>query len=292
MNSGRIRVTLPTGLWFEGKHHQSADLRPLTGADEAWLWEHESASLPAYQTTALLAQSLIRLGPLESISTEAIRTLTVGDREALLLHLRRLTIGERLQCVLSCPDAGCGEKLDIELQVSDLILPPYAQPQAWHETSVRAHRTAYHVRFRLPTGADQEDAARLARSDPHAAATHILRRCVACVTTEREGDVPIEAWPSTLGQQLPAVMSDLDPQAELQLNLSCPVCSRHFSTYFDTASYFFQELASRVENLYREVHQLALSYHWSEAEIMGMTTQKRHRYLRLLFETLSVGGRG
>ena len=41
----------------------------------------------------------------------AVRALSVGDREALLLHLRLATLGERIDCVAGCPDPACGERL-------------------------------------------------------------------------------------------------------------------------------------------------------------------------------------
>jgi hypothetical protein len=46
-----------------------------------------------------------------------------------------------------------------------------------------------------------------------------------------------------------------------------------------------------MKHLYREVHLLAFFYHWSEAEIMGMTAKKRHLYLDLLTEALTEEGR-
>jgi hypothetical protein len=214
----------------------------------------------------------------------------VGNREALLLHLRRLTLGDRLQCVLSCPEPDCGEKMDLELKVGDLLLSPYPHAQERYETAVAENGTAYQVRFRLPIGADQEAAASLAPSDPQAAADLVLRRCVESVIVKDDGE-PIKDWPPAVVRQLSAIMAELDPQAELVLNLTCPVCGHAFSTILDTAAYFFQELASRMKHLYREVHLLAFYYHWSEAEIMGMTARKRHRYLNLLAEALAEEGR-
>ena len=285
--NGEVTITLPGGCWLDGECHREAALRSLTGGDEAFLLEAGEALFPAQRTTTLLGRCLTRLGPLNPVTPDAVRNLTVGDREALLLHLRRLTLGDRLQCVLSCPDLACGEKMDLELAVSDLLLPPYPHTQARHETTVRENGTAYRVRFRLPTGADQEAAASLAYSDPQAAADLLLHRCVECVTAEGESGEPIEGWPPAVAQQLPALMAKLDPQAELVLNLTCPVCGHAFSTIFDTAAYFLQELAGRMKHLYREVHLLAFYYHWSEAEILGMTARKRHRYLDLLSEALT-----
>lgn len=289
--SNAATITLPGGFWLNGACHQEAALRPLTGSDEAFLLEAGEALLPAQRTTALLIRCLTRLGPLNSVTTEAVRSLTMGDREALLLHLRRLTLGERLQCVLGCPNPDCGEKMDVDLKVSDLLMSPYPHVRAWYETTVSENCAAYKIRFRLPTGADQEAAAGLAHSDPQAAADLLLRRCVECVTAQDESSEPIEDWPPAVAHQLPAIMAELDPQAELMLNLTCPVCSHACSALFDTATYFFQELAGRMRHLYREVHLLAFYYHWSEAEIMGMTARKRHRYLDLLAEALAEEGR-
>jgi hypothetical protein len=284
-------IKLPRGLWFDGVCHQEAELRCLVGSDEAFLVEEGGALLPAQRTTALLARCLTHLGSLTPVAPDAVRNLTVGDREALLLHLRRLTLGERLQCVLSCPDPACGGKMDLDLTVGDLLLPPYGHAEALHETTLRDNGTVYRVRFRLPTGGDQEAAASLARSDPQAAADLVLRRCVESVIAEGDAGVPNEDWPPIVARQLPAIMAELDPQAELVLNLSCPVCGLAFSVLFDTATFFFQELADHMRHLFREVHLLAYYYHWSEAEIMGMTASKRRRYLELLAEALAEEGR-
>jgi len=209
----------------------------------------------------------------------------VGDREALLLHLRHLTLGEHLQCVLSCPDPDCREKMDLELQTSDLLLPPYPHARELYETTITENGKNYIVRFRLPRGVDQEAAAGPARSDPQGAADLLLRRCIVRVTAE-DGQ-PIENLPPVVTNQLPSLMSELDPQAELILDGACPACDHTFSAHFDAASYFFQELKSRARHLYGEVHLLAFYYHWSEAEIMGMTARKRRLYLDLLAEAFT-----
>lgn len=260
-------ILLPTGVWQGGVRHREAALRPLDGADEVFLLESAGGLLPAHRTTALLARCLDRLGPWEPPAPEQVRALTVGDREALLLHLRRLTLGDRIECVLRCPEPACGEKMDLDLDVAGLLVPPFPEPAPWYEAEVGERQ----VRFRLPTGADQEAAAFLALADPEGAAGLLLRRCV-----EDASGVSEEA--------VAALMAERDPQAELVLQLSCPVCGREFEMPFDVAAFFFQELAARAAVLYREVHRLALAYHWSEAEILAMSGRKRRLYLELLAE--------
>ena len=85
-------------------------------------------------------------------------------------------------------------------------------------------------------------------------------------------------------------MAQLDPQAEIELQLICPACRQAFSTLFDPADYLFREIAARGGDIYREVHLLALHYHWSEREILGLTPRKRWLYLGLLEDSLGAGG--
>src|SRR5437870_2037317 len=122
MDESAVTVTLPGGIWQEGTRHQEACLRPLAGEDETSLLDCQDDRLPAARTTHLLARCLTRLGPWEAVTEEQVRRLTVGDREALLLHLRRLLQGEQLACLLTCPRPDCGEKMELELRVSDLLL--------------------------------------------------------------------------------------------------------------------------------------------------------------------------
>ncbi len=72
--------------------------------------------------------------------------------------------------------------------------------------------------------------------------------------------------------------------------MQCPACRQPFTALLDAAGYFYQEIANRSAHLYRQVHLLAFYYHWSEAEIMGMTAAKRQRYLDLLAEALGEEG--
>jgi hypothetical protein len=66
------------------------------------------------------------------------------------------------------------------------------------------------------------------------------------------------------------------------MDLTCPECGHAFVHLLDFPSLFFAEVALRREQLYREVHVLALHYHWSESEILGLSRTKRRTYLDLL----------
>src|SRR5262245_21689933 len=122
--TGSVEIALAEGMWVDGTCHRDVELRPLTGADHLALMECAATLLTAQWATEVLARCLTRIGPANPVTREMVRSLTAGDREALLLHLRRLVAGDRMPCVITCPAAGCAHALEFDLSVTDLIVPP------------------------------------------------------------------------------------------------------------------------------------------------------------------------
>lgn len=273
-----VRVTLPGGVLDGDRRHQTALLRPLAGREQELLAALPAEVTAAERVTMLLARCLEQLGS-KAPHADDVRSLTVGDREALLLHLRRASESDRIDCVVTCPHRECGEPVDVGLRVSDLLLSSYDDVVAWREESVRVGDHGVPVRFRLPTGADQEAVAALARDDAALAARRLLGRCVEPVGDGRD---PVVGLGEEGVAALAARMADLDPQAELRLRMECPACAAPITTLFDTATFLFAEMGAAGDRLYQEVHALAWYYHWSEADILDLTAGRRRRYLDLI----------
>jgi hypothetical protein len=274
-------ITLPGGFERDGAWQRTVWLRPLTGRDEALFTEPPGPGGQAARVTALLGRTLALDPGGSPAGADVARELTVGDREAALLHLRRITLGDRLSCLLVCP--ACGEKLDLDVQATDLLLPPYPHTRRLHHARLEDGGNRYEIRFRLPIGADQEQVAQLARRDPIAAAAVLIERCVEEVIA---GAQPTGELPAVARRRLPGIMADLDPQAVVDLEASCPACAAAFLAPLDTAAFLGQEVALSRDDLFREVHLLALHYHWGESEILGLTRRRRRRYLTLLADAM------
>lgn len=288
-----VEVTLPSGLEVCGQWRRTAWLRPLNGRDEAFLAEEGRHLAPAQRTTSLLARTLESLGGSQPVTRQQVNSLIAGDREALVLQLRRLTLGDRIACVVTCPADSCGEKMDLDIGVDDLLVAPYGRDTSLHEARIDGEDREYLVRFRLPTGEDLEAVASIAADNLETAVDGLLRNCIVTVKVNGNDNLPAAGIPEAVRVSMPRLMSELDPQAEIKLNLVCPGCGAAFLLLFDSADYFFRELTARREELYREVHHLAFHYHWSESEILSMTRQKRRLYLTLLADALNrEGARG
>jgi hypothetical protein len=273
----RVALTLPGGLVDGDRRHQLAEVRALTGREEELLAEMGADTSVAEQVTALLGRCVTRLGS-APVGPGTARRLTVGDREALLIALRWATMGDRIDSVLTCPAEGCGRPVDLLLRASQLLVEPYPAFPPWHEERFGGRL----VRFRLPTGEDQEQVAWLARLDPAAAARQLLARCL----DEQQRD--LVDGDEGLADSVGGRMAELDPQAELRLRLCCAWCAAEIDTVLDMAAFLFAEASAPARRLYEEVHVLARTYHWGEGEILGLSSPRRRRYLELIADAYEV----
>ncbi|MEM7202453.1 MAG: hypothetical protein AAF628_19430 [Planctomycetota bacterium] len=260
-------LLLSTGLDRAGDRQRIAVLRRLVGRDEEWIAALPPALAQAEWTTAVLTRALVRIGEVEPVCADDVRDLVVGDREALLLELRRSLFGDSIECVLACPSRSCSESLSLGLVVDELLQkPPDDTAAAVHDICIGA---AGVVRFRLPTGADQEVAARA--SDVARGVRELMDRCVLSAD---HGSLT-----SRDVRDLGRAMRERDPQAELRLALDCHACGHEFQTTFDTGAFLAAEIRAHAVRLLDEIHVLASTYHWSEGEILSLDPDRRRRYV-------------
>lgn len=271
-------IALPNGVSANGTNLRNACLRALNGADQLFLIEDCATLSPAHWATEALVLGVTQLGAANGPDRDAIRALTIGDREAALLHLRALLFGDSIRCVVTCPREDCAEKLELPLSVRELLQPANPDARAEHEMGFgQGLDEPMRIRFRLPTGADQEGAVSLAHSDFSAALAGVLRGCVLSDSTLTE----------SLAASISERMAQLDPQGDMTLRTNCPACGGEFRGRFDAAAFLRQELAEGVRDLYREIHLLAFHYHWSMDEILRMSTHTRRLFLRMLDNELA-----
>jgi hypothetical protein len=268
------RIPLPGGwLLNEGaadsRRYASVTLRPPRGFEEEWLAEnHGEAS--AICTTRLLDACILGLDDERAPDRLAHRML-VGDRDYLMLQLRRLTLGDRVMAIINCPS--CASNMDLDFDASSIPLEKGAPDKAVFEVVCPAigPQPVRSVYFRLPCGADQEAVLDL---DAAAASETVLERCLL------KGDAPrLTTEDRAL---IVAEMEARAPRIDLELDLTCPECRHDFLIPFDTTSFFLDELRITGAQLLREVHCLALYYHWSEDEILRLNRNRRRVFLTLL----------
>ena len=222
----------------------------------------------------LLQRSVVLLSfAYPQVSSGSLHRLAIGRRDAELLALRERIFGSQMTGVAVCP--GCGLRLDLTLDVTEMRTAGAAEPDAQLSLSIGS----YELQFRSPTSEDLAEA--LDPDDPEGSETRLLSLCVLSAHYNGEpvssDDLPVE-----IAAAVSESMASADPLADIRLALSCPSCGQQWRAAFDIVSFLWREVESLATRLLREVHTLATAYGWSENDILTLSPARRHFYLSML----------
>jgi len=191
-----------------------------------------------------------------SIPGSEIAGWTLARRRQGLIAVAVATNGPRRFLTVECPDPACGEKLDMEFDLT-------AFRQDWRQADIPFEGG----RLRLPTPADLSE---LGDAPPERLA-HILF----------EGTPPArEGWQA----DAEAALAEADPLGDLELRAACPGCGGEVTEPMVLESFLLDELSREATRLMDEIHVLAFAYHWTEPDIMALPEARRRHYLARIWE--------
>lgn len=291
-----VTTLLPGGyVDADGVLQREVELAPFTGREEELLAGRQQQRESAALVTTVLQRCIHRLGTISPVSAEVIRGLLVADRQYLLLKLRELTLGDPIRATLCCPWPDCGKKVMVSFSTGDIPVtesvdkgPLYRLELTSEAAFVAADGEHYRdIAFRLPNGSDQEALATLLDQNEAQALTRLLQRCIHRIGPLNPPDEEAIARLTPLARlEIEREMERVAPKVELTMESQCAECGREYAAPFELQDFFFGELRTSRDLLYREVHYLAYHYHWSEREIMDLPRQKRRTYIEILAEEI------
>ncbi len=228
------------------------------------LWEQGVGWHPIDQALLLLRHA----SPEQPFET--LCEWTIGQRDASLLDLRRHTIGDRIDAYAECP--GCRTGLEFELSCNALLASAAPSEDTW--TRVEQDGRSWELR-----GPNSRDLAlAITAADPEQARRIILSRCVRGVA----GDTEMPVWTEVNQAALAGRLGEVDPLAEVLIDLRCELCGQQWQALFDIVTLFWSELQAKSRRLLQEVDLLARTYGWTEGEVLGMSEQRRGLYVEMV----------
>jgi hypothetical protein len=239
---------------------------PLTASELLKVWEEGNGKL-AYERALLLLSAAC-----PEQSPDELAKLSIGRRDAILLKVREQTFGPKLNCVTSCP--ACGDRLELDINISDILTPfPELQDDNLHLTL-----DDYQVDFRIPCTVDLREAS--CCRDKGRMRTVLSQRCICCARHHNK-EIEADELPVHVVEAVAAQVAAHDPQADMQLSLSCPSCNHCWRALFDIVSFFWKEIHVRALQILKEVYILASKYGWRETDILAMSPMRRLIYLEM-----------
>lgn len=240
------QVRLPGGITLDGQLRTTARVRELTGAVEEEMARAAASATPERMLTVLLTGGLVDVGGVPA-DPALVDRLLLGDRDAIVLGIRRMTYGsqidfERYVCV------SCASEFALTIGLDEIPVV-WAENPGTSEITVplKRGRTA---KVRLTNGADQialMAASRTGKPTPADQDTLHLSRCVLSIT-DANGNTRLTGGDKQAMRDLPmadrhAILKALTtkrpgPRMD-EVKVTCPDCAHT------------QEIAIGIEVLFR-----------------------------------------
>jgi hypothetical protein len=186
-----------------------------------------------------------------------------------------------LVSLASCP--ACGERLELAFDVADIRAEKLSVSDGEQardlDGTLFLSMDGYHATFRLPNSLDL---ARIAgMSNKEQARLQLLERCLISINENGEIRMALEL-PEAITSAIAGRMAIADPQGDVQIALTCPNCAHRWQATFDILSFLWMEIHAWAQRMLREIHLLASSYGWREADIMALSPWRRQAYLQMV----------
>jgi hypothetical protein len=269
-------VTLPGGALVGDRLAREAAFHAFTGRLEEQLAELvDSAHGPRpARVSALLACVLAHIGG-EPATPERVASLGFTDRQFLMLAFalehREDDQWRHVACVR------CGAAFDVGFRLSGLPVSPAGAGYPWAQSTVAGKS----LRLRVPTGEDEERIAGLA---PLTARRALALACIASIGGAPPAPVELDAFGDADIEAIDAALDAVAPQLATTLSTACTECGAAHTLELDA----YDMAAPVPQQLYCDVHALALRYHWSEDQILQLPRERRRLYLDLIDQASGV----
>jgi hypothetical protein len=250
-------------------------VRALSVPELLGVWERGLAQGPVERALTLLSAAC------PETSRAALAALSIGCRDASLLTLRECTFGPEMASVVMCP--GCGQRPELNFNVSDVRVSGAPEASALPANELTMAVSDYELQFRPPNSLDV--AAVIGRPDAVPSRQLLFERCL--IAAHRKGEpTTADRLPAEVLDAVAERLSQADPQADLELEISCPFCGQHWRAAFDIVTFFWSEIDAWARRILREVDTLASAYGWCEEDILALSPARRQFYL----ETVGAWG--
>lgn len=230
-------VELPGGyLDMHGRLHQDAVVRELTGGDEETLFKPENTRNPARFVRVLLQRGVERVGAYENPDQNVLGALLIGDRDMLMLAIRRATYGDKLEMKVTCPACSNDFEVEVDLEKDINVRRMEKSEERSFEMTLRHGQKV--VVF-LAVGSDQEALMTATNKTLPELNSIVLARCVMGQDDRPLGLDGVRALGALDRRNIIEEMTTRQPGPQYtSIDLDCPICERKFPLGLTVADLF------------------------------------------------------
>jgi len=227
-------VKLPGGfIDSNGLLIKTAQVRELTGADEEVL---AASSSSTRALNIVLQRGLVRLGDVAPTAQD-LDNLLAGDRDAILLGIRRVTFGETVTFNVTCPVCATSQEPEINLN-TDVVNKELTDPNS--EKIFTVNVRGKEVTLALPNGVTSKRLMELENASMAELVTAILTGCIMAIDGEPSmGVITARSLGITDRERLVAEIYDRAPGPRLgEVSKACEACGTEIPLPLSLADLF------------------------------------------------------
>src|SRR5688572_19326013 len=101
----QLTVPLTHGIHLDaGQVIKKASLRQIDGSDGQFLADISIDRTPVHHISISLLERLASFENVQDTNRkrQVLRNMSIGDRVALMLHMRSMALGDTMQCIICC----------------------------------------------------------------------------------------------------------------------------------------------------------------------------------------------
>ena len=189
-------VVMTSGFPNNGSCIKHVKLRHLTGYDEQFMFDtHNSVNeVPTFVRTIELLKRIVTFDGVDgksltdntTVDTETIlENMRIGDRNALLLTIRKLVIGDKIQCTVTCPN--CKEGMSFEISTGSLLKRQIPVTEIEYTVNIES----FTVKIRPVTGLDERAILQQNSCSPSKRLEQLVRTCIISSDPALMSDTPL-----------------------------------------------------------------------------------------------------
>jgi len=256
-------LQLPCGLGpdKEGKVHREAEIIPMTGLVRKNIARPEVRQNLAKIVDVVLLACLKKIGPMDRIDRRVLDKLLIGDRDQLLVEIRRLSLGDVIHSTIVC--GSCNQKSDITFHLDRLTVRTLPDKGDGIEVvngervftidqMTEDERYTIKGKFRFPNGSDQTTLGATVSKNPVEAAYQMYMRCLV----EWDGQ-PVEKVSGTLFEDSPLPVVDaVDaefrkrmPGPDLDQKAICSLCGAENEMDLRASDFLFPQVRGKMPSV-------------------------------------------
>ena len=223
-------VTLPGGyITPEGLLVTEARVRELNGFDEEKLARTDMLKNAAAFVTEMLDLGVEDLGG-EKPSRRVLQSLLSGDRDALMLGIRRATYGNEVEFKLKCPVCD-NDSVIIVLLNEDIVVEPMKDP-LHREFEIPLRKGGVAIVHLINGSAQEAFSADMAKKTSAEITTVMLAKCVVAINGTPVGGrtEDVLRLPSADRQAITDFLAENQPGPQLnkEIPVPCATCGEEF----------------------------------------------------------------